>query len=76
MHRLAYYEVFLKGLIAFRFHDDSSELSEGIQNDIFYDTLGLRELFNSEVKKELVDEKLKYIIGYNINNYKKILGNG
>ncbi|MDC1539402.1 hypothetical protein N8480_01885 [Flavobacteriaceae bacterium] len=76
VYTTAYYEVFLKGLIAFRFHDDSSELSEGIQNDIFYDTLGLRELFNSEVKKELVDEKLKYIIGYNINNYKKILGNG
>ncbi len=76
VYTTAYYEVFLKGLIAFRFHDDSSELSEGIQNDIFYDTLGLRELFNSEVKKELVDEKLKYIIGYKINNYKKILGNG
>ena len=76
VYTTAYYEMFLKGLIAFRFHDDSSELSEGIQNDIFYDTLGLRELFNSEVKKELVDEKLKYIIGYNINNYKKILGNG
>lgn len=75
----AYYEALMRGIPCLRYKDESYKLLPGCDDD-FSNEYELDERVQSVLSKlgsglyqKDVDEKLEYVMGVNINNYKEIL---
>lgn len=74
-----YYECLLKGVPCFRYKEDCFNLYYGY-DDIFCNQIELDSLIEDFKSKNIseyakdVEQVVRYVIGYGINNYKAILG--
>lgn len=78
----AYYESYLLSIPGIRFKHKSYEVNDGINNwDVFSNVDDFLEIMN-QLRKELkqnnfgykIEQRLEYILGRGINNYKQLLG--
>ncbi|OEK06092.1 hypothetical protein A8C32_18855 [Flavivirga aquatica] len=73
VYTTAYYEAYLNGIVALRYYDGKSELSEGVQDDVFENIDDLLRVFNLSFSKNEIERKLQHVIGLNVDNYFEIL---
>ncbi|NRB80976.1 MAG: hypothetical protein HRU38_20305 [Saccharospirillaceae bacterium] len=70
----AYYESFLNGVVSFMYIDDDYEGHKVISGTDFCFIQQLLEKSKSvDEKRDIYNEELNYILGFNINKYKSIL---
>ncbi|WP_340064177.1 hypothetical protein [Ascidiimonas aurantiaca] len=73
VYTTAYYEAYINGIIGLRYHDGTSELSEGVQEDTFEDVTGLENVFELGFSENEIKKRLEYIIGLNRDHYFEVL---
>lgn len=74
VYTTAYYEAYLNSVKGLRFHDGSSELSEGVSLDTFSNLEEFQVILKNQIcSEEKINFKLNYIVGHQINNYTNIL---